>query len=297
MQPTTPRLRLINSNQRLGKSVELGDTLTDTITTATSDGCLCCQFYLGGHVGYGCRTIDELDRSRALDYCTRRQCTFYVHVTNIANLAKPDHKTAACTMGVLRKELAIIYGMPAACVLHFGTLGTVEKVAERLNQLREEGYIRPGTHERTPHPLLIENSAGEGSKLGWQWEQFRHLYEALDQSSGVGLCLDTQHSFAAGMCDWQSSEGVVKTFDAAEEVGRGISLIHLNDSLRPYGSRVDRHAPLRQGYIWSQDDTGLRALLDRCFESKLDLVSEGDPAADIELIKRTYLTTRSSDPI
>jgi deoxyribonuclease-4 len=117
-------------------------------------------------------------------------------------------------------------------------------------------------------------------------EEIRKLYEAVDYSR-VGLCIDTQHAFASGLCDFQSHESVVKLYDESYAVIRkGISLIHLNDSKKPFGSCVDRHEILKQGYIWNQSDVGLKALLRMAKDVGTDIISEtSDPMADVAMIE------------
>ena len=97
---------------------------------------------------------------------------------------------------------------------------------------------------------VIENTAGQGSNLGYTFEQIAQIIEQVEDKSRVGYCIDTCHSFAAGY-DLSSAEACAKTF---EELDRTISLsylrgVHLNDALKPMGSRVDRHAPLGDGTI------------------------------------------------
>ena len=88
------------------------------------------------------------------------------------------------------------------------------------------------------------------------------------------------------MCSFQTHEDVVKLFDAANSITRkGISMIHLNDSAKEWESRVDRHAPLRTGYIWTQSDEGLQSLIHISQDYGLDLISETDnPVADSLLV-------------
>src|SRR3990167_4196877 len=73
------------------------------------------------------------------------------------------------------------------------------------------------------------------------------------------------------------------TFDECESISPGgISLVHLNDSEKEFGSRVDRHAPLGMGYIWGKGQfSGLKTLIERCREKNIDMVSEtSDPESD-----------------
>lgn len=168
----------------------------------------------------------------------------------------------------LKRMLDQVAGKPAACVLHTGTQGTIQTVANRLNRIN----ILPTT---LPHnlALLIEPPAGEGTKLCSDWDELRKLFEMLDRSKNIGLCLDTQHMFGAGMASFESADSVNALLEGACQISR-IGLIHLNDSEQPYRSKRDRHAPIGTGLIWSQDQSSLRQLLIRCHEADVDMVSE-----------------------
>ncbi len=103
---------------------------------------------------------------------------------------------------------------------------------------------------------VIENTAGQGSNLGFSFYHLRHIIDQVEDKSRIGVCIDTCHTFAAGYdltthaaCDATFAEfGEVVGFDYL----RGM---HLNDAMKPLSSRVDRHSPLGEGEI------GLR-----CFE-------------------------------
>ena len=97
---------------------------------------------------------------------------------------------------------------------------------------------------------VIENTAGQGSNLGYAFWHLSYIIDRVEDKSRVGVCLDTCHSFAAGY-DLSTEEGCEKVFAEFErEVGfnylRGM---HLNDALKPLGSHVDRHASLGEGFI------------------------------------------------
>ena len=95
---------------------------------------------------------------------------------------------------------------------------------------------------------VIENTAGQGSNLGNEFWHLRYIIDKVEDKSRVGVCLDTCHTFTAGYNFLQDYDQVFNAFE--QEVGfsflRGI---HLNDSKKEVGSRVDRHDSIGQGYI------------------------------------------------
>ncbi|MGL4546165.1 MAG: deoxyribonuclease IV, partial [Plesiomonas sp.] len=97
---------------------------------------------------------------------------------------------------------------------------------------------------------VIENTAGQGSNLGWKFEHLAEIIAQVEDKSRVGVCIDTCHTFAAGY-DLSSTEACVKTFAEFDTVVgfnylRGM---HINDAKSTLGSRVDRHHSLGEGNI------------------------------------------------
>lgn len=97
---------------------------------------------------------------------------------------------------------------------------------------------------------VIECTAGQGSNLGYSFEQIARIIDRIEDKSRVGVCIDTCHAFAAGY-DLSTPEGYAQTWREFDEyIGAGyLSGIHLNDSKKGLGSKVDRHAPLGEGTL------------------------------------------------
>ncbi|MGE3176423.1 MAG: deoxyribonuclease IV [Vicinamibacterales bacterium] len=98
--------------------------------------------------------------------------------------------------------------------------------------------------------VLLEQTAGQGTSLGWSFEQLAAIIEHVEGHPRVGVCLDTCHLLAAGY-DLTTDEGYAATFAAFERlIGlERLRALHLNDSKRPLGSRVDRHEHIGGGYL------------------------------------------------
>lgn len=97
---------------------------------------------------------------------------------------------------------------------------------------------------------VIENTAGQGSNVGYKFEHLAYIIRGVEDKARIGVCLDTCHTFTAGY-DIKSEEGYINTFNEFEKVVgfeylRGI---HLNDSKKEFGSRVDRHDSIGKGLL------------------------------------------------
>lgn len=97
---------------------------------------------------------------------------------------------------------------------------------------------------------VIENTAGQGSNLGFTFEQLAYIIDRVEDKSRVGICIDTCHTFAAGY-DLRTAEACERTFAELERIVglKYLRGMHLNDALKVLGSRVDRHTPLGEGMI------------------------------------------------
>jgi deoxyribonuclease-4 len=95
--------------------------------------------------------------------------------------------------------------------------------------------------------LMLENSAGMGSHIGSKFAELGRVHKALDDPR-VRICLDTQHSFAAGY-DLTMPEGIAATMDEFDrEIGlQHLAAVHCNDSKPPFGGAVDRHENIGEG--------------------------------------------------
>ena len=97
---------------------------------------------------------------------------------------------------------------------------------------------------------VIENTAGQGSNLGFKFEHLAAIIDGVEDKSRVGVCIDTCHAFAAGY-DLRTTEATKNTFDEFERVVgfKYLRGMHLNDAKSAFGSRVDRHHSLGEGNI------------------------------------------------
>jgi deoxyribonuclease-4 len=97
---------------------------------------------------------------------------------------------------------------------------------------------------------VIENTAGQGTNLGHTFEQLRLIIDNVEDKSRVGVCLDTCHAYTSGY-DVKTPEGFRKTFEKFEEIVgfKYLKGMHINDSKKELGSRVDRHDNIGIGLI------------------------------------------------
>ncbi len=127
---------------------------------------------------------------------------------------------------------------------HLGEISVEEcldRVAESVNMAldRSKGVT-----------AVIENTASQGSNVGFRFEHLAHIISKVEDKSRVGICIDTCHAFAAGY-DLSTASGCDKVFAELDKVVgmKYLRGMHLNDSMKGLGSRVDRHQELGQGAL------------------------------------------------
>lgn len=121
-------------------------------------------------------------------------------------------------------------------------------IEECLNRISES--INIALDATSGVKAVIENTAGQGSNLGFSFEQIRHIIDGVEDKSRVGVCIDTCHALAAGY-DLSTSDGYSTTWRQFEEIigWKYLSGMHINDTKKGLGSKVDRHESLGKGMI------------------------------------------------
>jgi deoxyribonuclease-4 len=105
--------------------------------------------------------------------------------------------------------------------------------------------------ERTPGvTTVIENTAGQGTNLGFQFEDLARIIRQVSDKTRVGVCLDTCHLHGAGY-DIRTAAAFEKTMDEFDRVVglQYLAALHLNDSKKDFNSRVDRHESIGKGEL------------------------------------------------
>ena len=201
------------------------------------------QFYTGGRQTYN-RTEIKDDLGRKL-FDLGYETGMFIHGCLNVNLARPPSGDLGSKgYRSLLTDLKSAKKIGGCLVSHIGShlnQFSLDSVCENLGKLSLEDE-----HEFYK-PLLLENSSGNkrtGTKLGCNWEELEYLANNL--SDKIGFCIDTQHSFAAGLCKFETVDQVNQFYkDLDNKIGLDrIKLFHLNDSEIDFDGKVDRHASI-----------------------------------------------------
>ncbi len=173
-----------------------------------------------------------------------------VHCSYLVNLAAAadDLWEKSITAFTDELERCALLDIPAIVVHPGAHTGSGEqnglrREADALNRLFDAGIGAQVT-------VLLENTAGQGTALGWRFEHLARLLELVTRRERLGICLDTCHLLAAGY-DIRTAETYTATMNEfARVVGlEQLKAWHLNDSQKDLGSRVDRHTHIGEGCI------------------------------------------------
>lgn len=174
------------------------------------------------------------------------------HSSLLINLCSPDADKLAKSRKSLVQQMNVCASLgleminfhPGATMKSLNEADALALTADSIN------YVLDHTEGIK---AVIENTAGQGSYIGWRFEHLAEIIHRVSDKSRIGVCIDTCHAWAAGY-DMSTPEGyndMWRQFDDC--VGfKYLRGMHLNDDLRHSGSRTDRHAPIGQGMLGEQ---------------------------------------------
>lgn len=237
---------------RIGLHVSIAGHIYESLERAHALGCNTMQIFSRNPRGWQAARLDagdvkEFRRLRA-KYDIR---PIVVHIPYIINLASPDPKLYAKSVNAYIEDIERADSLSAEYfVTHLGSHVGTGKAAGIKRFSRALNEIMKSSDPETM--ILLETTAGSGDQLGYTFGQIREIIDGVREGKKIGVCLDTSHVFAAGY-DLRTAAGLDKTlksFDRTLGLGR-LKVIHFNDSLAPFGSRVDRHQHIGKGKIGS----------------------------------------------
>lgn len=171
------------------------------------------------------------------------------HDGYLINLGSPDRDKLAISREAFLDEVRRCEQLGLTMLnFHPGSHLNLISIDDCLDRIAESVSI---TLEQTAGvKVVIENTAGQGSNLGFSFEQIAHIISKVEDKSRVGVCVDTCHAFAAGY-DISTQDAFGKTWREFDEVigMRYLCALHLNDTKKGLASRVDRHESLGKGLL------------------------------------------------
>ncbi len=236
---------------RIGIHVSISGGLSRAITRAEARGCETIQIFARTPRAWKAKPWDPAEVEAFRSGRTASGISpVVIHTCYLINLATDKEDLREKSISALADDLARAeMGGIEYVVTHPGSSHGVDGGTERVRQCCLEAMDRVDGKAQ----ILIENVAGGGDKVGGD---FAELAEMVD-GTGMGICLDTCHAFAAGMPLHKDPSGVLDELDEAMGLER-LRALHLNDSFGEFGKRIDHHQHIGEGFIGME---GFRTIL------------------------------------
>lgn len=228
---------------KIGAHVSIQGSFSKALEREKGVGGNCGQIFIKSPRSWNMPNISEEEAEEfSQNYEASGMKPFMVHSTYLINLATPKedlfNKSIECLRGEIRRtdrlELPYITFHPGS---HTGSgeQKGLKKIIKGLDKLKD-------TLKEVDTQLLLENTAGKGTTLGYSMEQLEEMIKGT-KTPDIGVCLDTAHAFGAGY-DFRTEKGINETVEKIEKAFgiEKIKMIHLNDSKAPLGSKKDQHA-------------------------------------------------------
>lgn len=221
------------------------------VERAREFGCDCVQLFTKNSNQWRAKPLSEEDVARFRAAVASSGIAHTVaHDSYLINLAAPDDALWRKSLDAFVEELqrAATLGIPHV-VTHPGAF-TSSSEEQGIARVIEALDAADAATRGLAVGMLLETTAGQGSTLGWSFEQLSLMLAGVKNPERVGICVDTCHIFAAGypLTPKRAYDNTMRELDRRIGLAR-IKAFHLNDSKKPLGSRVDRHEHIGRGHI------------------------------------------------
>lgn len=297
--PPTPAPAWMDGSMRIGIHTTIAGNLVASLDIARKLGCNALQIFSSSPRMWpraGNVRIPEADAAR---FRARRAelglGPLAIHTNYLINLASPERVMRVRSIHAFRDELLRALALGADFLItHPGSrrgANLPQAIAEIVDGLRQaaRGLKFDGLR------ILLENTSGMGWAVGARLEELAAILGAAPELP-LGVCLDTAHLLEAGY-DIRSAEGLERTLELIERtVGlRRVSVVHVNDSKTPLGSRVDRHEHIGRGKIGLEafgrilnhpllSPSGVHGLAGRAFILETPIDKPGDDRRNVRTL-------------
>ena len=238
----------------LGAHMSIAGGLEKSVQRARQATCDCLQLFTKNNNQWRARELDEAEAERFRSALIQENIAAPIaHSSYLINLASPDPALWKKSVDAFIEELLRIEKLGIRyLVQHPGAFTTssetegLKRIAQALDEAdRQTVDLAAG--------CLLENTAGQGSNLGWKFEHLAWILDHVQNPDRLGICIDTCHAFAAGYPMQTRKDYLATIRQLNQTVGTEVvKAFHLNDSKREFGSRVDRHDHIGQGHLGTE---------------------------------------------
>jgi deoxyribonuclease-4 len=244
---------------RFGFHISIAGGFSKVVERAKVRGCETIQFFSRNPRGW---RYDPLNKKEVEDFRSSVKSSdlfpIFLHLPYLPNIASRESKFYDRSIDSIVEDLKRAEEVGAQyLIIHIGHRleSSEDQAVDAVSQGMDQAFERV----KNAVILLLENTAGQGTEIGYNFEQLRRIIDGVHEKERVGICLDTAHSFEAGY-DLSGKDGIERTLESFDRtIGlKRLHLLHLNDSKTPLGSRKDRHWHIGEGYVGRE---GFRSLI------------------------------------
>ncbi len=235
---------------KIGCHVSVAKGFERAVKNAQELGAESFQIFTKNPRGLRPKKLDYKDAEKGVALSRELDITVVAHTPYITNLSTPKEDLHEVTIRSIKEDLHIASA--------YGAVGAVVHCGKHVGEGEEYGIGRMIetldlilAEYDGDTPLLLENTAGQGSELGQTIETLVSIRNATKYPEKIGFCFDTCHAFAAGIWNGETFDELVHTMEESGYL-RDLKAIHFNDSKAPFGSRKDRHEKIGKGEIGSE---------------------------------------------
>ncbi len=268
---------------RFGFHISISGGFSKVVERATVRQCETIQFFSRNPRGWAYEPLDRNDVNAFLSSVQSSGLSpLFLHLPYLPNVASKSSKFYSRSVDSIVIDLQRAEQLGASyLIVHVGHRmeskedEAIEAVVWAINQ----AFSRV----KNSIVLLLENTAGQGSEIGYEFGQIQKIIRGVEEQERIGICLDVAHAFEAGY-DLSNKDGIERTLETFDQtLGlKRLHLLHLNDSKTPLGSKKDRHWHIGEGYIGKE---GFRYLINHPLLKHLPAIMETPRKDTVEDLK------------
>jgi len=279
---------------RLGCQVSIVGKIYDAVDRAVSLGCNTFQIFARNPRQFRRSCIPKEDIDRFKEKVNKNKISpVIIHIPYTLNLASSREKFYRITIKEFIEDLIEADKLGADYLItHMGSYKGFKKEISGLKRITKAISKILKETEGTKTILLLENTSGSGSWLGYKFSHQKFIFEGLNYNNRLGLCLDTAHAWAGGykINDKDGLESLLYEIENLIGLDR-LFVIHLNDTKEPFNSRNDRHIDIGKGNIGEKGFSLIvnhPKLKNLAFILETPKKSEEDDLRNLNTVRRLY---------
>jgi deoxyribonuclease-4 len=268
---------------RFGFHISIAGGFSKVVERARVRGCETVQFFSRNPRGWKYSPLNKKE-AEAFRSSVQSSALFpvFVHMPYLPNIASLKSKFYKRSIDSIVTDLQRANQLGAQyLIIHIGH--RMESSEDQAIEAVSQGIDQAFEKVKNRVILLVENTAGQGTEIGYAFDQIKKIIEGVHDHQRMGVCLDTAHTFEAGY-DLSNQDGIERTLEKFDQmIGlKRLHLLHLNDSKTPLGSRKDRHWHIGEGYIGLE---GFRNLVNHPLLKQLPGIMETPRKDTVEDLK------------